>query len=129
MFNLTDLLLLLGFISIAVAFWQWRQQDEKARQYAQQLCKRHELQLLDIARKKGRPSWQNGMGWLATFQFGFSSDRKMRYEGTIELFNLRLKDTFIPPHRPPTELPEERVTGCSQPHVSMSYGKQPRDQD
>ncbi len=127
MFNLTDLLLLFGFIAVCGAFWQWRQQDEAARTYAQQLCKRHELQLLDIARKRGRPSWQHGLGWLAVFQFGFSSDRELRYEGRLELFNLRLKDTYIPPHRTPTELPEERVAPCAQPHMNMSYGKRPQD--
>lgn len=127
MFNLTDLMLLFGFIGVCGAFWQWRQQDEAARQYALQLCKRHELQFLDIARRKGRPRWQKGFGWLAVFQFGFSSDGEMRYEGTLDLFNLRLQDTYIPPHRTPTDLPEERTNRCGQPHMSMSYGKRPND--
>jgi len=127
MFNLFDLVLLFSFLAICGSFWQWRQQDEAARNYAQQLCKRHELQLLDIARKTGRPSWQKGPGWLAEFQFGFSSDGEMRYEGSIDLFNLRLKESYIPPHRTPTELPEPRSNGCAQPYMNMSYGKRPQE--
>ncbi|RUO44367.1 DUF3301 domain-containing protein [Aliidiomarina taiwanensis] len=120
MFNLYDVLVLFVFIGICAAFWQWRQQDETARTYAQHLCKKHELQLLDIARKSGRPSWQNGLGWLARYEFGFSSDREKRYEASLTLFNLRLQEHHIPPHRTPNEpAPQASAT---ETYSSMSYG-------
>lgn len=126
MFNLYDLILLFAFLGICAAFWQWRQQDETARRYAQQLCKKHGLQLLDIARKSGRLSWQNGPGWIARYQFGFSSDREKRYEASLELFNLRLKEHHIPPHRAPAEPPTQQCSAARETYSSMSYG-QPDD--
>lgn len=122
MFNLYDLLILFAFLAVCAAFWQWRQQDETARTYAQQLCKKHGLQLLDIARKSGRLSWQNGPGWIARYQFGFSSDREKRYEASLQLFNLRLTEHHIPPHRAPAEPAAEQPPPASETYSSMSYG-------
>lgn len=99
MFNLADLSLLLCLLAIVFGFWQWRLQDETARQYAEHICQRHQLQLLDIARKSGGLSWRHQLGWRATFQFGFSSDGETRYEGSLTLLNLHLQNSQLPPYR------------------------------
>lgn len=101
--NLFELITLLGLFLLAYLFWQWRMQEEFARQHAEALCKRHDLQFLDIARASGRPRFQPKTGWEARFIFGFSSDTQSRYEGDIWLLNRHLRDYRLPTYRTATE--------------------------
>lgn len=96
-----DSFLLLTLIGLAIGFWFWKKQDEFARVYAQQICKQQGLQFLDIARKKSYPNFKFGISWYAHYQFGFSSDAESRYEGYIELSNLRLAKRHLPAYRIP----------------------------
>jgi len=99
---LADALLLLILLFIALLFWQGRRQAEIARVHAQRYCQQHQLQFLDIA-------WQGGkiarhgrhIGWLSRYQFAFSSDREHRYEGEIQMLNLRLLKVDTPVYRMP----------------------------
>jgi len=97
--NLFDVVLLLLILFFAYLFWQWRRQDEHARKYADIYCQQNKLQLLDVARVKGRPAYRRGLAWQADFQFDFSGDRESRYTGTLTMLNLRLKNVHVPPHR------------------------------
>lgn len=95
------LLLLVGFV--VLLFWQGRRQAEHARRYVEQYCKKHQLQFLDIAWQSGRPAKRaRHIGWLSTYEFGFSSDGESRYVGQATLLNLRLVEVNVPPHRVPS---------------------------
>ncbi|TRW49563.1 DUF3301 domain-containing protein [Aliidiomarina halalkaliphila] len=138
--NLFELIVLLGLFLLAYLFWQWRLQEEFARQHAEALCKRHDLQLLDIARASGRPRFRPKTGWEACFVFGFSSDIQSRYEGQIWLLNRHLRDYRLPTYRQVTEpdpqdlasAPNSADTAQTQPtrsrheppaqRVRVSYG-------
>lgn len=112
MFNLLDVVLLLGLFLAGALFWNWRRQDEWARQHAAFVCKQNQIQLLDVARANGRPTFQGGLAWRAQFHFGFSSDGESRYEGLLTLHNLRLEAVQLPPHRMP------------EPSTPVSYEQQ-----
>lgn len=95
------LLFIVGFI--VLLFWQGRRQAEQARRHVEHYCKQHQLQFLDIAWQRGRPAkWARHIGWLSTYEFGFSSDGESRYVGQAKLLNLRLVDVQVPPHRVPS---------------------------
>ncbi|MCC5856275.1 MAG: DUF3301 domain-containing protein [Idiomarina sp.] len=135
MFDLWNILILLGLFIFAASFWNWRRQDEQARLHALALCKHHKLQFLDIARIKGFPTLTGGPGWQATFQFGFSSDGESRYEGTLLMRNLRLVDVELPVYRTAQDIDSEAVepsekSSNSKPNddviYSVSFGDKPR---
>ncbi|WP_113906209.1 DUF3301 domain-containing protein [Aliidiomarina celeris] len=98
-FELLNVLWLLCAATAGALFWNWRRQDEWARKYAAHVCKKNDLQLLDVARQTGRFRYQKGWAWQAEFSFGFSSDGESRYEGTLTLRNLHLAGVQLPPHR------------------------------
>lgn len=102
MFDLTSVLLLLLIAVIALLFWQFRQQSERAHFFAVQFCKQNQLQLLDINRSSGKFIWQKrGPAWLADYDFGFSSDHEQRYEGKLRMANLHLRKIDTPVFREP----------------------------
>ncbi|MGX5914357.1 DUF3301 domain-containing protein [Aliidiomarina sp. Khilg15.8] len=108
MFDLSSVLLLALIAVIAMLFWQWRQQNEFAHAHAARYCKQEGLQLLDIARIRGRLVWtKRGLAWRADFILGFSSDGQSRYEGTLRLLNLRLQGIDMPVFREPTNTSAE----------------------
>lgn len=125
--NLTELVVLLTLIFLGYLFWQWRMQEEFARQHAEALCKRYQLQFLDIARESGRPRFRPRTGWEATFVFGFSSDNQSRYEATIVLMNRHLRDYKLPTYRQEAEPSSEDVTvDAKQPARSETSPAQHR---
>lgn len=97
--NLIDVLALLGLFLLGYLFWQWRLQEEHARRHAEQICAKNKVQFLDIARTAGKFALKPKLGWQAQFTFGFSSDSKSRYEGSITLINLFLQTSQLPPFR------------------------------
>lgn len=97
--NLIDVLVLLGLFLLGYLFWQWRLQEEHARRHAEQICAKNKVQFLDIARTTGKFAFKPKLGWQAKFTFGFSSDSKSRYEGSITLINLYLQNSQLPPFR------------------------------
>ncbi|RUO36306.1 DUF3301 domain-containing protein [Aliidiomarina sanyensis] len=110
MINLLELVVLLSLLLLGYLFWQWRMQEEFARQHAEALCKRYKLQFLDIARHSGRPRFRPRTGWEATFVFGFSSDSQSRYEATVILMNRHMLDYTLPTYRQSTEPSAEDVS-------------------
>lgn len=109
--NLYDVLALLLLILGGYLFWQWRLQEEHARKQAEAICKKYNVQFLDIARSHGRPRFTPRTGWEAGFQFGFSSDIQTRYEGELVLLNLHLRDVTMPPHKAPAGDNENAIDG------------------
>lgn len=100
---LIDVVILLLLVLVISLFWQLRKQSEYATQQAQLYCKQHQLQFLDIAWEYGRPrKIGRHIGWFSRYRFGFSSDAETRYEGTLELLNIRLVDVKTPPYRIPS---------------------------
>ncbi|MDN7137680.1 DUF3301 domain-containing protein [Pseudidiomarina sp. 1ASP75-14] len=99
---LLDAILLIGIGFIGLLFWQGRRQAELARMHAKRYCEQHQLQFLDIAWEGGRLARHGRhMGWLSRYQFAFSSDRESRYEGELQMLNLRLLRIETPVYRLP----------------------------
>ena len=121
--GLIDIIALLALCSGGYLFWQWRLQEEAARMHAERICKRYQLQFLDIARISGKPRFTPRLGWQATFLFGFSSDSKSRYEGTLVLLNRQLSDMQLPPHRA-HEQAREGATVAAEPSHSKPSASQ-----
>lgn len=109
--SLYDVLALLLLILGGYLFWQWRLQEEHARKQAEAICKKYNVQFLDIARSRGRPRFTPRTGWEAGFQFGFSSDIQTRYEGELVLLNLHLRDVTMPPHKAPAVDNDDAIDG------------------
>lgn len=99
---LLDAILLLAIAMVFWLFWQGRRQAEHARRYAQRYCQQHQLQFLDIAWRNGKLAKKGRhFGWLSNYDFAFSSDQQTRYEGELQLLNLRLVNITTPPYRVP----------------------------
>ncbi|WP_194755844.1 DUF3301 domain-containing protein [Aliidiomarina indica] len=116
--NLMELVALLALLLFGYLFWQWRLQEEFARKHAEMLCKRHDIQFLDIARSSGRPRFSPKPGWEARFVFGFSSDTQSRYEGEIMLLNRHLRDYSLPTYRTATEPQASDLAASPASHSS-----------
>lgn len=113
---LSNPLLLFTFLFLVIlGFWQVRKQHEYALKYAQSICQKHQLQFLDLARKRERIVWRSGPVWKIQFQFGFSGDGESRYEGILIMHHLTLSDYELPLYRLPPEPPENNV------HKTNSY--------
>ncbi|GAA4878178.1 DUF3301 domain-containing protein [Ferrimonas pelagia] len=98
MFNLFELMLLMGCGLIGLLFWQLRQISEGAEFHARRLCQQRRLQMLNVARIKARlgkiPG--NGIGWHTEYQIEFSTDGLNSLTATLEFLGNRLKDTKLP---------------------------------
>ena len=102
MLNLSTVILLAFICTLAALFWQFRRLSERAQRYAQQYCKQHQLQYLDIARQRGSLKInKRGPVWQTSFSFGFSSDRENRYEGELVFANTQLVTVSMPVYRMP----------------------------
>ncbi|RUO38195.1 hypothetical protein CWE13_00655 [Aliidiomarina shirensis] len=127
--SLYDVLALLLLILGGYLFWQWRLQEEHARKQAEAICKKYNVQFLDIARSHGRPRFTPRTGWEAGFQFGFSSDIQTRYEGELVLLNLHLRDVTMPPHKAPAIDDEDAIDGETVTATASGPGSQASEQN
>ncbi|RUO79498.1 DUF3301 domain-containing protein [Pseudidiomarina taiwanensis] len=101
---LTELWLILGLVGLTALLWQFKKQQERALLLIQQYCRKHQLQYLDIARESSRLRTHGRLfGLWSCYRFGFSSDTEHRYEGELEMLNLRLITIKTPPYRLPAE--------------------------
>ncbi|CAB0149803.1 hypothetical protein PSI9734_00382 [Pseudidiomarina piscicola] len=99
---LFDAILLIAIGFVGLLFWQGRRQAELARVHAKRYCEQHQLQFLDIAWQGGRLAKRGRhIGWKSHYQFAFSSDRESRYEGDLQMLNLRLLAIETPAYRLP----------------------------
>lgn len=126
--NLFDVLMLLLALLGAYLFWQWRLQEEHARKHAEAICKKYNVQFLDIARSHGKPRFTPRTGWEAGFQFGFSSDIQTRYEGELILLNLNLRDVTMPPHRAHAMEEQNAIPGETVASTENSAASQKQSQ-
>lgn len=82
-------------------FWQNRKIAEAAWQHAELQAKQLNVQLLSIACTKRRIGLlKNGKpGIKSLFLFEFSSDGETQYQGELELEDIKLVKSTIPPYR------------------------------
>ncbi|XOV79139.1 MAG: DUF3301 domain-containing protein [Aestuariibacter sp.] len=97
--NLTDILVLLVIIVIAIQFWRIRAITEFVQRYLSSYCEKLNLQLLSVARAKtGFVLHRGKLDWKTQFYFEFSSDGSNRYQGHIEVEGMQVKQIHLPPH-------------------------------
>lgn len=97
--NLTDILIMLALVVIAIQFWRIRAITEFVQHYLAGYCEKLHLQLLSVAREKTGVMLHRGKpDWKTRFNFEFSSDGTNRYQGYIEMEGMRVSKVHLPPH-------------------------------
>ncbi|MCW8107532.1 DUF3301 domain-containing protein [Alteromonas ponticola] len=98
--SLSELILLLIIVFVAFQFWRIRSISEAAYAYVSYYCKKNQLQLLSLSRRRTRISTKSGpLDWYSEFEFEFSGTGDDRYTGSIEMVGKRVVSTYTPAHR------------------------------
>lgn len=92
--------LLFAFL-ICWYFIYLRKIAEAGKKHVLLYCQQNNLQFIDIARRSSKPrfSRQSGFYWLSVFDFNFSGDGEMSYQGVMTLRGLKLSDITTPAFR------------------------------
>ena len=102
-FDLTSVMVLLFFATLAGAWWKSRAAQERALRAARDYCKMMDLQLLDEC--AAECSWRLGRddkGSLCLerhYQFEFTSTGEERYLGEVVMKGQQLQQVVVAPHR------------------------------
>ena len=98
--TLLELTLWLFLGGIGFQFWRIRSISEYANGYVEHYCKKHQLQLLNVARSKTRITFKyKKIDWYNAYAFEFSGNGEDRYRGEVELIGKTVIQTKLPPYR------------------------------
>lgn len=100
MISLGDIVFILVLVVIFAQFWRMRAITEAANGFVNHYCKKHDLQLISVARFKTRLGFVSGKpDWKTDFAFEFSGNGEDKYQGVVSMAGLRVVSADIPPYR------------------------------
>jgi hypothetical protein len=98
--DLGSLVILLALIVVVIQFWRLRSIAEYAVEYANQYCKKHQLQYISLARVSTKLKAHRGsIDWQLCYQMEFSSDGQTEYVGAITTHGKRVINVELPAYR------------------------------
>lgn len=106
--DLSSLVILMIIVLLAIQFWRLRSIAEYMVVYANQYCKRNQLQYISLARSSTKFKVYKGrLDWQLSYQLEFSSDGQSDYVGTIVSHGKHVIQIELPPYRVVSELASE----------------------
>ncbi|MFC4700037.1 DUF3301 domain-containing protein [Glaciecola siphonariae] len=98
--DMYNLIILLCIGAVALQFWRLRGISEHAIAFAQQYCKKENLQFISLARLNTRLTVHRGKpDWLIQYQLEFSSDGETQYTGLIKTHGKQILSVDLPAFR------------------------------
>jgi hypothetical protein len=95
--NLFDVVVLIILGLIGTQFWQIRAMTEMAHRYAAQYCKKHNLQLITVARESTKIGlFKQRLAWQCRYRFEFSANREALNSGTFDLHGKTVISIDVP---------------------------------
>jgi len=102
--DLSSLVILMVIVVIVIQFWRLRSIAEYMVDYANQYCKRHQLQYISLARSGTKfTAYKGRLDWQLVYQLEFSSDGQTEYVGTITSHGKHVIDIELPAYRVESE--------------------------
>lgn len=87
-------------VLFGVQFWRLRAIAEHTVNYANQYCKKHQLQYISLARTGTRfKAYKGKLDWQLRYQMEFSSDGQTDYQGTIVTHGKQVISVDLPAYR------------------------------
>lgn len=98
--DLLSVVVLLLVVVIVIQFWRLRAIAEYTVEYANQYCKRHQLQYISLARTATKfTAYKGRLDWQLNYQLEFSSDGQTEYVGSIVTHGKHIVEIELPAYR------------------------------